>query len=84
MTTLQGPRQQAVAEIEALANELGVALPMAVEQILRLEACGATVDLVTGEIHWNGANVRFRVTEAGEAALRQAQGAGSELEEVLV
>lgn len=64
MFTWNESRLEAAAEIEALAKELGVSLPMAVEQILWLEEQGATVDLVTGEITLDGANERVTVIEA--------------------
>ncbi len=73
MVTWSESRLRAAAEITALANQLGVDLPLSIEQILLIEERGATVNLVTGQVNWNGANDRFQVTEAAEAALQQAE-----------
>ena len=73
MVTWSESRLHAAAEITALANQLGVTLPLPIEQILLFEERGATVNLVTGEVNWNGANDRFRVTAAAEAALQQVE-----------
>ena len=71
MVTWSESSAKAAAEIEALANQLGVDLPLSIEQILQLEERGATVNLVTGQVNWNGANDRFRVTAAAESVLQQ-------------
>ncbi len=72
MVTWSENRLRAAAEITALANQLAVSLPLPIEQIVLLEERGATVNLVTGQVNWNGANDRFRVTAAAEVALQQA------------
>lgn len=62
-------QERAASELLALAAELGVNLPMPIEEIVRLEEQGATVDLLTGEVTPSGADERVTVTEAALALI---------------
>lgn len=53
-----------VRELDQLAADEGIALPMPAQWIATLEALGYVVDLVTGS--WTGANgLQYLPTEAG-------------------
>jgi len=56
-------------EIYALCEAEGIEPPMPVDEILALEDAGHTVDLLTGEIHRNGAEWLVEPTVIGEATV---------------
>lgn len=56
-----------VADLVELAAVEGLTLPYPPEVIARLEDSGAVVDLLTGAIIVNGADVRYSLTLLGEA-----------------
>lgn len=47
--------QQRIAELNELAAEEGIKLPLPVELIVVYELAGHVVNLVTGDVIWNGA-----------------------------
>lgn len=59
--------EKRVADLLELAAEEGLTLPLPAEVIARLEATGATVDLVTGAITPGAADHRYGLTVGGEA-----------------
>lgn len=58
---------QAAQDLLDLAAKEGLTLPYPAENIVRLEATGAVVDLTTGAIIVNGAETRFSLTLLGQA-----------------
>lgn len=50
-------RTKSINELHELAEEENLDLPMPAEDIADLEAAGHVVDLVTGEVILNGANL---------------------------
>lgn len=59
--------EQRIADLLELAAAAGIALPLPVDVIARLEETGAVVDLVTGAVIVGGADRRYSLTPAGEA-----------------
>lgn len=54
-------------ELLALAIAEGIDLPMPVEEIIAWEDAGHVIDLLTGDILLNSADVRIEPTVVGEA-----------------
>lgn len=59
--------EERVYDLVVLAEMEGIELPFPAETIAKLEATGATVDLVTGAVKVNGENERVTLTTHGEA-----------------
>lgn len=59
--------ERRVQDLLELAAAAGIALPLPVDVIARLEAEGVVVDLVTGAVIVGGADRRYALTPAGEA-----------------
>lgn len=63
-----------VAELEQLASAEGFTLPMTAEQIIAIEDAGHTVDLLTGEVIANGADVGAWPVVATESEAERVAG----------
>lgn len=70
--------QHRIIELEMLAAEEGIRLPMPAAMIVALEETGAVVDLVTGAVIADGAAQRFHLTVVGDAVATAARAWGDD------